>query len=162
MKNKKIKELDFKQQRFCEEYIVDWNATQAAIRAGYSQQTARQQGSKLLTKVNIQDYISECKNKIEELAGVSKLRAINKLIQIAFTDITEAYNDNGTLKPISDFPKDLRACVEGIETLTIAEGGEIQKLKMPSARLAIQDLAKMLGWNDAEKIDHSVNINVEI
>lgn len=52
-------ELNEKQKRFCDEYIVDYNATQAAIRAGYSGKTARNIASNLLTKVHIQKYIAE-------------------------------------------------------------------------------------------------------
>ena len=44
-------ELTAKQQRFCEEYLIDLNATQAAVRAGYSAKTANEQGSRLLTNV---------------------------------------------------------------------------------------------------------------
>jgi len=48
-----------KQKRFCEEYIIDCNATQAAIRAGYSEATANEAGSRLLANVNIRAYIDE-------------------------------------------------------------------------------------------------------
>lgn len=51
--------LNEKQKMFCEEYIIDLNATQSAIRAGYSEKTARQIGAKLLTKVDIQLYIEK-------------------------------------------------------------------------------------------------------
>ena len=53
------KKLTAKQQRFCDEYLIDLNATQAAIRAGYSEKTATEQGSRLLTKVNVKSYIDE-------------------------------------------------------------------------------------------------------
>ncbi|PIC73331.1 terminase small subunit [Sporosarcina sp. P17b] len=51
--------LNEKQKRFADEYIIDLNATQAAIRAGYSQKTARSQGQRLLTKVDIQAYMAD-------------------------------------------------------------------------------------------------------
>ncbi len=82
-KKETTKPLDLRQQRFCEEYIIDWNGKRAAIAAGYSEKTATVQASQLLTKLNIKAYITECKTKIEELAGVSKIRAIKKLAQIA-------------------------------------------------------------------------------
>ena len=53
-----------KHQRFCEEFVIDQNRTQAAIRAGYSKNSARQIGSKLLTKVDIQDRIEELQKEI--------------------------------------------------------------------------------------------------
>lgn len=49
--------LTDKQQRFCDEYLIDLNATQAAIRAGYSKKTAAQTAARLLTNVKIQEYI---------------------------------------------------------------------------------------------------------
>ena len=54
-----------RQQRFCDEYLIDLNATQAAIRAGYSEKTATVQGSRLLTNVNVKSYIDERIEKIK-------------------------------------------------------------------------------------------------
>ena len=51
--------LTAKQQRFCDEYLIDLNATQAAIRAGYSENTAEQIGYQLLQKTSVHDYISK-------------------------------------------------------------------------------------------------------
>ena len=57
-----------KQKRFCEEYIIDFNAAQSAIRAGYSEPTARQKGYELLSNEEIKEYIEELKDdKSEEL-----------------------------------------------------------------------------------------------
>ena len=60
-----MKKLTPKQQRFVEEYCVDFNGTQAAIRAGYSKNTATEQASRLLRNVNIQAAIKE---RLDELA----------------------------------------------------------------------------------------------
>jgi phage terminase small subunit len=57
-------ELNSKQKTFCEEYILDNNAAQSAIRAGYSEKTARAIGAKLLTKVDIRNYIALMRNTI--------------------------------------------------------------------------------------------------
>lgn len=54
-----------KQKRFCEEYLVDCNATQAAIRAGYSKKTARAIGQRLLTNVDIKKYIDQQLQKLK-------------------------------------------------------------------------------------------------
>ncbi len=54
-----------KQKRFCEEYLVDCNATQAAIRAGYSEKTARAIGQRLLTNVDIKKYIEQQLQKLK-------------------------------------------------------------------------------------------------
>jgi phage terminase small subunit len=53
------KKLTAKQQRFCDEYLIDLNATQAAIRAGYSEKTAKQIGQENLTKLDLKEYIEK-------------------------------------------------------------------------------------------------------
>lgn len=63
--------LNEKQKRFCEEYVVDLNATQAAIRAGYSEDTADVQGSRLLGNVNVQSYISEMQSTKSKKLDIS-------------------------------------------------------------------------------------------
>lgn len=55
--------LNAKQEMFCREYLIDLNATQAAIRAGYSERTAKSQGSRLLTNANVLARIKELKDK---------------------------------------------------------------------------------------------------
>jgi len=60
-----------KQQRFCEEYMIDLNATQAAIRAGYSEKTAKQQGSRLLTNVDILARVRELRSEQVKRLGIS-------------------------------------------------------------------------------------------
>jgi len=67
----KHKPLSDKQKRFCEEYLIDFNATQAAIRAGYSKKTARQQGSRLLSNVDIQEYLKEIRGVLKERSLVT-------------------------------------------------------------------------------------------
>ena len=61
-------EMTAKQKRFCDEYLIDLNATQAAIRAGYSEKTANEQGARLLANVSVKEYIAErMKEKEKEL-----------------------------------------------------------------------------------------------
>lgn len=66
------KKLTAKQQRFCDEYLIDLNATQAAIRAGYSKKTARVIGAQNLSKLAVKNYINErMKEKEAELIADS-------------------------------------------------------------------------------------------
>ena len=58
--------LTAKQKRFCDEYLKDLNATQAAIRAGYSEKTANEQGARMLAKVSIQEYIQQFQKQIDQ------------------------------------------------------------------------------------------------
>lgn len=64
-----MKELTPKQQRFCDEYLIDLNGKQAAIRAGYSARTANEQAARLLTYVSVRSHIAGCKAKLSEKTG---------------------------------------------------------------------------------------------
>ena len=60
-----------KQERFCQEYLVDLNATQAAIRAGYSERTARQIAAENLAKPNIMEFIEAARKRAAENADIT-------------------------------------------------------------------------------------------
>ncbi len=71
--------LNPRQQRFVEEYLTDLCASQAAVRAGYSEKTAKQIGSRLLTHVDVQAAIEKGKAELSERAGISLAWVIKKL-----------------------------------------------------------------------------------
>lgn len=79
-----MNELTDKQRRFCEEYVIDWNATRAATAAGYSEKTAAVIGGENLRKPYIQEYIEEIQKDLAKLAGVSALGNLIELRKIAF------------------------------------------------------------------------------
>ena len=76
-----VEKLRERQKRFIEEYLVDLNATQAAIRAGYSEQTARQMGSENLSKPVIQEAIAEAQNKRTTRTQITQDEVIRRLIE---------------------------------------------------------------------------------
>ena len=78
--------LNEKQRRFAEEYIVDLNATQAAIRAGYSQKTARSIGGRLLTNVAIHKLIQEGRAKQSKRTQITADRVLEEFASVAFCD----------------------------------------------------------------------------
>lgn len=78
--------LTEKQKRFCEEYLIDFNATQAALRAGYSQKTAYSIGDENLRKPEIQSEIQALIKKRSERTGISADTVITELAKIAFSD----------------------------------------------------------------------------
>ncbi|MGX2974477.1 terminase small subunit [Ursidibacter arcticus] len=81
-KSKGVGKLTDKQQRFVEEYLIDLNATQAAIRAGYSAETARQIGAENLSKPVIQDAIQEAQNKRSERVQISQDDVLRDLMEL--------------------------------------------------------------------------------
>ena len=78
-----------KQKRFCEEYLIDLNATQAAIRAGYSPKTAEQTASRLLRNVKVQEYIAKRQKELSRSTEVTQERVIRELALIAFSNATD-------------------------------------------------------------------------
>ena len=81
--------LTDKQRRFCEEYIVDLNATQAAIRAEYSEKTAYSMGQRLLKKVEAQEYIKQLKEERVARTQIEADRVIYELSLIAFSNAAD-------------------------------------------------------------------------
>lgn len=83
MPNKKLTE---KQKRFCEEYLIDLNATQAAIRAGYSSKTASRIAIELLNKTHVSKYLTELMRKRSESTKITSEQVVKELEKIAFSD----------------------------------------------------------------------------
>ena len=71
-----------KQERFVAEYLIDLNATQAAIRAGYSEKTANEQGCRLLANVNIQEALSVTRVKIEKRTEITQDYVLSRLVSV--------------------------------------------------------------------------------
>lgn len=151
--------LTNKQQRFCEEYVVDWNATRAAIKAGYSEKTARQIGQQNLTKVDIKAYISEIQYDLQRLAGVSALRNILELKKLAYTSIAAFKQDWMTEKEFDELTDDQKAAISEIMTIdkTDKQGNPVKivKFKLHDKLKAIEMINKMLGFNAPDKHEHS-------
>ena len=78
--------LTDKQKRFCEDYLIDLNATQAAIRAGYSPKTAEQTASRLLRNVKVQEYIAKRQKELSRSTEITQERVIKELALIAFSN----------------------------------------------------------------------------
>ena len=81
--------LTAKQQRFCDEYLIDLNATQAAIRAGYSEKTAEEQGCRLLRNVKVQKYIQNRKQDRIERTEITQDMVLRELANIAFSNAAD-------------------------------------------------------------------------
>ena len=81
--------LTEKQKRFCEEYLIDLNATQAAIRAGYKAKTARSQGQRMLTKVDIQRRIADLMKERSDRTALTSDSVLQELSRIAMAENVE-------------------------------------------------------------------------
>lgn len=154
--------LTDKQKRFCDEYLIDLNATQAAIRAGYSDKAARQVSSRLLTNANIQQYLSEKKKKTADKLDISRERVLLEYARLAFFDIRKIYEESGDLKPITELSADEAAAIGGVKRsiTTFGEGdhgGEkvAVEVKIWNKNTALDSIARMQGYNAPDKVDHT-------
>ena len=111
---RQCKDLCHRTTEFFEECSVDTNATQAAIRAGYSPRSARSVGHEDLTGPDIRAAIDGAQSKQFEAAGVSASRTLQALTQIAFLDITAVFDDDGHLRPYGELTPAQRAQISTI------------------------------------------------
>lgn len=152
--------LTEKQQLFVSEYLIDLNATQAAIRAGYSAKTANEQASRLLANVSIQQAISEKMAERSKRTGINQDRVVLELAKIALVKMTDIVDSYGRIK--STASADDLACIESVKYKSSESdtgSSEEREVKIASKLKALELLGKHLGmWND--KLD--VNITSPI
>lgn len=154
--------LTEKQQRFIDEYLIDLNATQAAIRAGYSVESARDIGCENLTKPNIQQAIAKAMAERSKRTGVNQDRVVLELAKIAFVKMTDVVDDHGRIKGTAT--DDDLACIESIKYKESDNefGGSVEReVKIGSKLKALELLGKHLGmWND--KVDLNITSPIVI
>lgn len=165
-----MKKLTNKQIRFCEEYIIDLNATQAAIRAGYSKKVAGSIGFENLRKPEIESFISSLqKDKSEEL-NFSFNRVAQEIAKVAFGDVKNYFDDNGRLINVNELEGQVSASIKAVTVFsekTKLEGEilieeSIKKIESYDKLKALELLGKMFGHfskdNEQKKPDSVVTI----
>lgn len=142
-------ELTGKQKLFCEEYIIDLNATQAAIRAGYSENTSSEIGYENLNKPQIQEYLQRLMAKRAERTQITQDRVLQEYARLAFMDVRKLYNEDGHLKKVQDLDDDTAAAIGSIDVnIAKDEDGNyeaIKKYKMVDKKGALDSIGKHLG-----------------
>ncbi len=158
-----------KQLRFVEEYLIDLNATQAAIRAGYSKDSARVIGSENLTKSEILDAISRRQKERSEKAETTAADVMAELAKIGFANMADYFFPGDDGDPHLDFSKLTRKQTAAICELTVEEFKEGRgkdardvrrvKFKLADKRAALVDLGKHLGmFVEKVEVDNTVKI----
>jgi phage terminase small subunit len=150
MNKSTIPKVPAKQARFVAEYLVDLNATQAAIRAGYSARTAEQQGCRLLRNAQVASAVTEGKAKQLAQADVSGTRVIEENRRIGLNDVRAFFDPTGHLKPVQEWTPEMAAVVSRIEIMKKPAGAgghpdEVVKLWFWNKNQALELLAKHLG-----------------
>lgn len=143
-----------KQKRFVEEYLIDLNATQAAIRAGYSPNSARDIGSENLTKPHIRARVDEALAERSKRTGINADRVVRELARIAFVNAADVINfDSATLS--ENASEDDTAAIASVKVKTIptdAGEGVEREIRICDKLKALELLGKHLGMfnNDPE------------
>lgn len=148
-----------KQMRFVDEYLVDFNATQAAIRAGYKAKTAHVIGAENLRKPKIAEEVARRQKDLQKRTEVSQERVVKELARIAFADVTDyAYVmqaiierdgvkvpvESAVIKETCDLTDDQRAAIASIK-----QGANGVEIKLHDKIKALELLGRHIGmFND--------------
>lgn len=154
-------ELNEKQQRFVDEYLVDLNATQAAIRAGYSSNRASEIGYQLLHKTTVAAAVARAQAERSRRTGIIADRVLRELARVAFLDPAKVINMD-TAEVLPDVTEDDRAVISGVKVKYIPhkdydDDGEPvietaieREVKFADKLKALDMLAKHLGMYDKD------------
>lgn len=146
-----------KQKLFVEEYLIDLNATQAAIRAGYSVASAKEIACENLTKPNIQEAIAKAMAERSKRTGISQDRVVQELAKLAFVNISDVVDlDTCTVKSTAT-EEDL-ACIQSIK-IKPTEFGYEREIKFYDKKGSLESLGRHLGMYDNKL---NVNLNVPV
>lgn len=166
--------LTDKQERFCEEYVIDNNATQAAIRSGYSEKTAKDIGSQNLAKLNIQEYIAELKAGISKRCEVDADDIVLQLDEYRrsniadyvelTTEATTVVSSEGVtstpeiqvlkFKDFKDLTDEQKRCIESIK-----QGKNGIELKLHGTEWSIEKLNRHIGFYEKDNKQKDISIN---
>ncbi len=155
--------LTAKQEMFVQEYLIDLNATQAAIRAGYSTATAKEIGCENLTKPNIRASIDEALAERSKRTGINQDRVLREIARIAFVNAENIINPNdATVK--EDASEDDTAAIASVKVKTVS-GDEFdsteREIKFADKLKALELLGKHLGmFKDNVNISGDLGVKI--
>lgn len=148
---------DQKQRLFVDEYLIDLNATQAAIRAGYSTRRATEIGYQLLQRPEVAQAIQAAMAERSKRTEVEADYVIRRLREIDEMDVLDILEDDGSFRSIRDWPKAWRQFLSGIEIAELFEGrgddrriaGVLRKVKWPDKLRNLELLSRHVGTESA-------------
>ena len=158
-----MKPLTPKQARFCEEYMIDLNGTQAAIRAGYSPKTAQEQSSRLLSNVMVKGKIDELQKDRSKRTEIEADRVIKELALIGFANMLDyiSIEDGVARIDLSRLSPDQAAAIHEIKTEHM-ESGQRTKIKLADKLRALTKLGEHLGiFSQMQKHDGAINVVIQ-
>jgi len=159
-------DLTEKQKLFCHYYIENWNASESARRAGYSESSAGSIGSENLQKPEIKAYIEDIQKDLEKMAGLSKLKVLNEHKKVAFSSIAHLHKNWIDLEEFENIPEDQKQCIKKIDRkvtykpiydedsdTTKSYMVEQVKIELYDKLKSLDSISKMLGYDAPQKVD---------
>lgn len=154
-----------KQKLFVDEYLIDLNATQAAIRAGYSAKTAQEQASRLLSNVMVQESIAKAMAERSKRTGISQDRVIQELARIAFVNPQNVI-DSEDASVREDATEDDLACIQSVKVKMMSgeKGSSVEReVRLNDKMKALELLGKHLGmFKDKLELEADMDLNITI
>ncbi len=132
-----------KQQRFVEEYLIDLNATQAAIRTGYSPNTADVQGSRLLSNIKVQRAVANRMAERSKRTEVAADRVLLEIARIGFSDLRRLFREVGRSKRPEEWDDDTAASIASYEIAPRQLG----------AGVVVKHVQKIRLWDKVKALD---------
>lgn len=129
-----MRKLTAKQKKFADEYLIDLNGTQAAIRAGYSVKSAARFAIELLHKTHVAEYINKIKTERSERTKIDADYVLNRIVEIDQMDVLDILDGTGNFKSITEWPKAWRTTISGLDIQEIMQGDTetvMRKIKWP-------------------------------
>lgn len=155
------------ERNFCEEYMVDLNATAALIRAGYAgdDRALKQQACKMFRKPSVREYLAQLQLELKEKTLVSAEQVILELSRIAFSNIQDFLGDDNEIVDLKTLPRETTAAVASVKK-TINTFKELDRsvttFTLHSKTDALEMLGRYLGLFEADNRQRKPVINVAI
>ena len=138
-------DLTPKQKLFCKEYLIDFNATQAAIRAGYSENGAASTAVHLLKNPKIQKAVAEGRGKVADQTPIDQNYVLSRLAEIVERCMQHEPVRDRSGKPTGEYRFDSRGAVKALELLGKHNGMFMNRVKLTLEGEAAGTLAKLMG-----------------
>jgi len=157
--------LTAKQEKFCYEYSISLNATDAALKAGYSKDTAGSIGQQNMAKPHIRQRIEAMKKDAAETMGITRNRILQEHMKIAYSSIAHLHRTWITLKEFEELTPDEKASIKSISTKVLKQNigtqkdpvivdVEYVKIELFDKQKALDAISNMLGFN--APVEHSI------
>ena len=150
-----------RRQAFVQAYIANGhNAKKAAIAAGYSEATAQEQGSRLLSNVMVQGMLADVARHTAEIAGLETKRTLQECARLVYSDIGAFLNDDGTLKPRCHWTPEMCASVASVEFDKVT--GRPVRLRLWDKNPALVTAMKHLGLFEKHNQQQPETLNLKV